>query len=241
MLSTLEINGKKLSPIKEAVLVTKYSRDYVTRLAREGKIVASLIGRQWFVDVDSLRSYAESISLEQEVRNRQLSEERRRERQLREVVEEQRTQQRKRANTLSRRSLVAASLVLCSGLVGGTVVYQTHSFPSLSDTTLTQLTLSPQAELMPAQTSGATQSSPESLDQGRQSSSDVRSMGEISEGVLLLPNSGSVDDVAELFSDVVEVRKTVDGEETVVMVDATGDPIGEEVPFVVVPVTEVKR
>ena len=86
MQSILEINGKILFSIRDAAHATSYSRDYITRLAREGKIFASHVGRQWFVDVDSLQAYAEAVALEQEVRKQQLSEERKRERQLREVV-----------------------------------------------------------------------------------------------------------------------------------------------------------
>ena len=51
---TFEIDGKKLQSIKSAAKLTSYSRDYITRLAREQKIVASFIERKWFIDIESL-------------------------------------------------------------------------------------------------------------------------------------------------------------------------------------------
>ncbi|MBP6881550.1 MAG: helix-turn-helix domain-containing protein [Candidatus Pacebacteria bacterium] len=242
MLSTLEIDGKKLSPIKEAAQVTKYSRDYITRLAREEKIVASSIGRQWFVDLDSLRSYAESVALEQSIRKQQLSEERKRERKIREAVEASQTLRVKKSTTLHQRSLVAATLVLGCGLMGGLIAHQVFSPTLANSVKIAQLPFSPQSERMPAQTSGAVVSHVnENIPAVPTPTSDVRPMGDRAEGVLLLPQSGSIESVDDLFSDVVLVQKTAEGTETVVMVDAAGNQIGNEIPFVVVPVTESKR
>lgn len=246
MTSALEINGKKLSSIKEAVSATKYTRDYIARLAREGKIVASSIGRQWFIDLDSLRSYSEIAALEQEARKRQLSEARKHERQVRMLVEKSRALRHKKADSLNRRALVVAMVVLCSGLVGGFVTYEeTMVIPvKYNEAFFAQLPLSPKAELMPAQTSGARsgdQFSTADLEQIEKASSLLVPMSSSTEGVLLFPSSGSVENVTELFSDVVEVQKTADGKKVVVMVDAAGNQIGNEVPFLIVPVTESKR
>lgn len=238
MMSALEIDGRYLSPIKEAAVVTTYSRDYITRLAREGKIVASYIGRQWFVDVESLRGYAASVALEQEIRKRQLSEERKRQRQLREVTESQRTLHLKKADSLHTRSLIAASLVLSFGLISGFVTYQlmSASFAVKTGVQTAQVVkqVMPEANMMPAQTGAAV--IPSNDTSKKSASVEQRGLGGVSEGVLLLPETGVVEDVSALFSDNVEVRQAADGSRVVVPVDASGNQIGNEVPFVVVPV-----
>ena len=66
-----------LIPSKEAAKLSGYSNDYVSRLARSGKVVAVLTNRQWFVDVDSLTNYIEESKREKEIRNKKLSEARR--------------------------------------------------------------------------------------------------------------------------------------------------------------------
>lgn len=73
------VANQNFVPIKEAVRKVPYSLDYVGRLAREGKVESKRVGRQWLVELDSLKLF----SLEQEAlkRRRQeaLSEERRHE------------------------------------------------------------------------------------------------------------------------------------------------------------------
>ena len=69
MLAQVKINGDTFLPIKEAAKLVLYSRDYVARLAREQKIVAMQVERQWFVDTVSLKNFAETAELEQTVRD----------------------------------------------------------------------------------------------------------------------------------------------------------------------------
>jgi excisionase family DNA binding protein len=243
MKSTLDINGRSFAPIKEAALLTTYSRDYITRLAREGKIAASYLGRQWFVDVDSLRQYAEHVALEQEVRKRQLSEERKQERQLREATEELHTLHVKKASTVHARSLVATFLVLGVGLVGGIASYASLPFfaiPSLEvDSARTsQPALSSQAQAqLPSMVAVETPSTPTKTATYAERPLSVDGQHE---GILLLPATGEVtpETVPALFSDHVEVELAADGTTTVVPVDGAGRRIGNPIPFVVVPVTE---
>ena len=51
------INGKKFLSALEAAKRFGYTSDYVTKLAREGKVVARKIDREWFVDSDSLLAF----------------------------------------------------------------------------------------------------------------------------------------------------------------------------------------
>lgn len=249
MLSVLEIDGQALCSVKDAAQETTYSRDYVTRLAREGKIIASYIGRQWFVNIDSLQKYAESAALEQEVRKKYLSEERKQERRLREVIEHQHTLRLKKANTLHVRAVVVASLTLGLGVLVGQPLFQYVSqagyfFPSpvpLVQQAQVSQTVSPlssgsNAALTPSNSDSVLSTEGQGITQV--SSQTQYPIHTANEGVFLLPSTGSVEDVSALFSDVVEVKQLADGVKVVVPVDAAGNQIGREVPFLVVPITE---
>lgn len=54
----LEFEGKKYLSSKRAAEITKYSKDYVGQLARSGKVVAKLVGRNWYIEEGSLLAHA---------------------------------------------------------------------------------------------------------------------------------------------------------------------------------------
>lgn len=60
---------KKFVTAKEAALKVGYTADYVGRLAREGKVDSYKDGRQWFVELDSLKLF--TLGVEAEARRRQ--------------------------------------------------------------------------------------------------------------------------------------------------------------------------
>jgi hypothetical protein len=95
---------------------------------------------------------------------------------------------------------------------------------------------------MSAQTSGAALARPATESPAtlpKVATAEQRPLGDVTEGVLLLPQQGgAVEEVPAMFSDTVEVRQNATGEQVVVPVDAAGNQIGNEIPFVVVPVTE---
>lgn len=66
MSEVLEINGEQFLPAKIAATQVGYTGDYVTRLAREEKIFASKVGRQWFVSVRSLDEFVSTAEAEKE-------------------------------------------------------------------------------------------------------------------------------------------------------------------------------
>ncbi len=121
MSTVLEINGISFLSIKEAAVLVAYSKDYVSRLAREQKIVATQVGRQWYVDPVSLRSFAEMARLEQEVRKQQLSAERRREQAVKRDVVVAKSSTHDRVRRRLSRAKVAASFILFVGLSFGTL------------------------------------------------------------------------------------------------------------------------
>lgn len=251
MTSALEIDGKSLLPIREAVQATTYSRDYVTRLAREKKIIATNVGRQWFVDVDSLKAYAEVSALEQEIRKRQLSAERIRERKIREAVEGRQALYKKQTKTLQVRSLAAACLVLGFGITGGLVAHSTLPLSEMvggwwvhtQETSVAQvsrptLDTASRSEIdRKSNLASVTETTiSTAAEQSNNGGYEVHSLGEKRNGILLLPEATST--VADLFSDRVVVEKLSDGTQVVVRVDAAGNVVGRAVPFVNIPVNQ---
>lgn len=239
MSNALEIDGKILHPIKEAAQLVSYSRDYVTRLAREEKIIAQLVGRQWFVDVDSLRRYAEMSAIEQELRKKRLSDELKREREAREAVEEATTLRLEQSDGSHSRAVSVAALVLCLGLVAG--------WGALS---LLQLTISDSPSMNVAQVSDSAPqpdfnpTPPAEIDDSTAlipvySSRSIEDMP-IENGVLLLPATTTSESI-EMFSDEVIAVEDEEGGMRVQRVDSEGNPVGNKVPFVVVPVQDQRN
>jgi excisionase family DNA binding protein len=241
MADALHIEGKTLHPIKEAAQVVSYSRDYVTRLAREEKITAHLVGRQWFVDIDSLRHYAEVSAVEQELRKKQLSEERKRERQLREAAEQHNTLTLERVRPMHLQAAAVASLVLGFGLLMGWGAYflsapaggQNVAQVGQSVPVVNRAPAEPVVPVVPQPASVADEDAlvPEF------SAREVMPLGDTANGVLVFPNATSTD-VTALFSDKVEVVTLPNGEQVVWRVDAVGNRLGNPVPFVEVPINQ---
>jgi len=57
-----------------------YSKDYISRLAREGKVNARQVGRQWLIEENSLQSFVASVEMEKKQRAAELRRERQQER-----------------------------------------------------------------------------------------------------------------------------------------------------------------
>ena len=239
MSSALQINGKTLHPIKEAIEVVSYSRDYVTRLAREEKIVASLVGRQWFVDIDSLKSYTETSAMEQDLRKKLLSQQRKQEMQIREATEKQNASYLKKEKAAHLGAAFVASLVLGFGLLGGwaadfLISPQNNNSPvhasNVAQVTAAQVPVVQAKEVTQPQVEPATLSP-------FFSNHEVKNLDGIENGILLLPQATS-SDVGDLFSDSVVVKESLSGERVVVQVDGNGNEFGNEIPFVEIPVKQ---
>jgi hypothetical protein len=56
-MNELTIDGKTYISSKRAAEITGYARDYVGQLAREGHVVARLVGRSWYVLESSIREH----------------------------------------------------------------------------------------------------------------------------------------------------------------------------------------
>ena len=79
MIPDLQLGSSQLLPVKEAAEFMACSRDYVTRLARENKITATQINRQWLIDMDSLKNFFAFSQYEMAVRKKHLREIRKKE------------------------------------------------------------------------------------------------------------------------------------------------------------------
>ena len=236
----IEIDGKKLTSIKEACSDVTYSRDYVTRLAREGKIVASLIGRQWFVDLESLKNYAAQSQAEAELRKAQLSEERKQEQLFHKTKEQQQAARAHVASSVRTRAVLASGSVLALGLTLGVFGYTVFSTPfdlhfaaSPAQNGVTQSSQAAANVKAAMQQDKPIEAAPEAAPVF--STREVVSFGSPQNGILILPSSTSTDP-ADVFSDEVEIRTATSGQQTAVLVSADSSKADRTVPFVLVPV-----
>lgn len=73
MSQSLTINGKKY--VQSSVLTAQYqyTPDYIGKLAREEKIIGTQVGRQWYIEPESLKVFLHKASLEKEIRAEELS------------------------------------------------------------------------------------------------------------------------------------------------------------------------
>ena len=239
MSSALEIDGKKLHPIKEVVDSVSYSRDYITRLARERKIEASYVGRQWFVDPESLKRYVDAAAVEQELRRKQLSTERKREQQAAVAAHKKRESRDGEAKKIPVRLAVATLSILCAGIFGGVVTHGVLTATGGAPLAVWQSSATQEASVASFSTQEV--STQDAAEERSVSTSAVSVIGDVKEGILLLPSSGGVDTPADFFSDEVLVTTDQTGRQTVVLADEYGQPTSEEVQYVVIPVSNAGR
>lgn len=228
MNKVLTIENKKLLPIREAVTHVSYSKDYITRLAREGKIAARWIGRQWFVELSSLQSYEESARIEQELRKQKLSAERKREHELRAALAEQHVQRDSQSNSFYQ---VADALLVSGGvMVVGVMLAVVVSTAGLLE--------------IPEQTAAVATTRAEST--GDVASRPVEAIvphftlpkttiATNTNAIVLVPegDTASMATVTEYFSDAVHSRVQPDGTFVLVASDASGAEAA--LPYIAVP------
>jgi hypothetical protein len=241
MVSSLDIDGKQMRSIKYVSAHSGYSRDYITKLAREGKIVAAQIGRNWFVDQDSVAHYAGIMEVEQKSRQQQLSEERKRELQIKEALEKKAAAQVLHRRRLARQSKVMACAVLLLGLTAG---FALNQLPTVSTEITRQVASAPLVQAVSGKAgsaAGADVGVADTLPAGALNFSHeafrLETLSDSSQGILLLPNATTSETVnpEDLFSDEVQILTDDNGMTFAARVDAAGEVV-EKIPFVVVPV-----
>jgi excisionase family DNA binding protein len=235
----VKINGITFDTPKQAAIVFGYSRDYVTRLAREGKISASQIGRQWYVNLDSLKNYAEVSHIEADIRKAHLSAKRKQEQLLHSVKEQHETNREKTAAAAQKKAFVATGSVLAVGLLAGVFGYSALMTQSSFDSAISQTTATNQYSQMAANAKTAMNTNASDTAVTRSDtnteSSAIETTESISQGILVLP-LGANTDPAAVFSDEVRIYTATSGKQTAVLVDVNGVESDREIPFVLVPV-----
>lgn len=199
-------------PLSVAVTLVSYSRDYIGRLAREGKIVAEQIDREWFVSRQSLLNFAENTELEDSIKKRILSLSRKNDLEVKDFYAQ------RLLNINNRQSKVGAVAVWCTiaimagGLFSGYVFYTNAktivaSAPTKILDTMRTLSLVP----VSSQTAAVLRSSQN--DHASFSNGYVIESNEaiaMDKGIVLFPtvNARDSETVNDLFSDDVTVVVT---------------------------------
>lgn len=242
MNSTIEINGKKLLTIKEVSSKISYSRDYITRLARDRKIVATQIGRIWYVDIDSVKNYQKVGNHEQEIKKRLLSDQRKRDLGIKSAKA---ALQKKRTVNHKSSSLAVAgftSLVVTLGVMSG--VWMTSDTNRFTNN-IEQIASAKQSiylsdDSVQVYVSDGNVVTTESKNYQVKAMYDFApaEFSEVEAGYVLLPQSGS-QTIEEYFSDPVTTLVKENGETVLVKVDEEGNPHGNEIPFISVPVNHL--
>lgn len=116
MTQSLVINGKEYLPSNVLASRFGYTTDYIGKLAREEKILGTLIGRSWFVEPESLRIFSTQAEIAKKIRQDELRVKRKIERQAHEDQLKQSAQQliHKEFTALASSAVV----VLCGVLLG---------------------------------------------------------------------------------------------------------------------------
>ncbi len=196
------IGNRRLIPLKEVAKIVPYSREYVARLARDGRVAAAQINRQWYIDPESLKNFFDQAQLEMQARGEYVRELRKQELDLHEwwsaFVDTQKNRQVGRVGRATKKSF----LIIILGLFVGLLV--TRFAPLGDPAVLASLIDSRQlAALMTADDNGAAVES--WYETGEVVTEDESLLNPV--GILLLPD-GVSEDPAAFFSDEVTVEET---------------------------------
>lgn len=225
------IGNRRLIPLKEVSKIVPYSREYVARLARDGRVAAAQINRQWYIDPESLKNFFEQAQLEMQARGEYVRELRKQELDLHEwwsaFIETQNARQAGRVSRATKKSI----LIIILGLFVGLLVTR---FAPLGDPAVLA-TLVDNRQLASLITSESSETAAVSwYETGDVVTEDESLLSPV--GILLLPD-GVSEDPAAFFSDEVRVEET--GPTSGVIYSSTSS---SSIPFVrVTPVEAVKE
>ena len=122
MTQNLIVCGKEYFPSTELAHSFGYTPDYVSRLAREGKITAANINRKWFVEKKSLEEFVFQANLGKEVRSDVIKKQRKVERLLHsQSLKRKKSLESSLTHVALAQSLAVFMCVAFMGLLGWTV------------------------------------------------------------------------------------------------------------------------
>ena len=238
MSTHIEINGDELVPLKLASKKVSYSRDYLSKLARENKIIATQTGRQWFIDMHSLKNFIDSANLEQEVRKQQLRTERRMELLAKKDLANLSIDLDKKIKQTKNYSLTVSLLILLCGVSTGSIVYSFSNISkniSSNNTTASSVVAKSVDEIQLAEPKATTLLTTVTEYPLFTNESSVRDMNSEMGGVLLLTEGSKMLDntsVENMFSDNVSVEFKDDNTGVIKL---NNDTKVTEIPFISVP------
>jgi len=242
MTRTLQIDGKKLHPIKDVVKEVSYSRDHVTKLARDKKIVAAHIGRHWYVDLDSLLNYQRFSEQELEIRKNNLRLERKREQKIELTKKNRQKIHEQKAKKIKVRAVATTAVVLSFSLMSGWSSYYLVSGEGFSNKNIINIAQVEESRPEPATPTSKVASVYESHGKNTGAKKVINPLSDdVQSGILLLPQGSLKATTTDLFSDEVMVLTSDEGIKTVVKVNEEGEPTGRVIPFVEVPVKESSK
>lgn len=116
MAESLTINGKEYIPSTVLAVRFNYTPDYIAKLARDEKILATQVGRLWFIEPSSLETFLKQVEIQKNIRKEEL----RRERQVEHLSHQSHKEVAIKAASFSPEAFAqAVVIVLCGTLVGG--------------------------------------------------------------------------------------------------------------------------
>jgi len=227
MESEFLIGNRKLLPLKKAAEKVSYSRDYVARLAREGKIAALQVNRQWYIDPESLQNFFEVAQFELRARADYTSELRRGELEAIELWQHDQLALERRRRLVPQRVVVQTVFMLTLSVCAGFLVYSSVALatPQQLEALLGQLL---HTETAPAPVVG-----PPGYSWGVVGNVLIQDeVINLDNGIVLLPGMGATTTtVEEFFSDPVSVQSQ--GQRGVIISEQSG--VTTTMPFVRVP------
>jgi hypothetical protein len=116
MTQSLVVNGKEYLPCSELATRFSYTPDYIGKLAREEKILGTLIGRVWFIEPESLKTFLAQAEVEKKLRADDLRIQRKLEREVHAKSQHQKIRSHREHELVA--AAQAAVVLLCGGLLG---------------------------------------------------------------------------------------------------------------------------
>ena len=203
------VNFTDFISLSEAVTLVTYSRDYIGRLAREGKICAKQTDKQWVVSRASLVNFFEQSSLEDSVKKRILSLSRKNDLEVKDFYRAAVATISNRQTRSGNASLFFVTLIIFGGLFSGVALHSNASLLSReSEVSLVQLLSS--LTLLPNTANVIQPLVPESAVFFEASVVETQDRIPMEGGIVLFPTVTAADGetVETLFSDDVTVVVT---------------------------------
>jgi len=251
MSDSLKINGVTLLNIKDASKTVSYSKDYISRLAREQKIIAAQVQGQWFVDILSLKNFVEVAELEKKVKQQKTGADIKRDLDVREEVLKIKKDRHLKIHHVDLHAKTVALVALClgslSGIGFGTTMFFSDTQTEINNFSYLNAGVSDDqavvaedlAELPPLNIPEAQEFTVLTEVTDRlyfAEEIDIRYFDpKVSGGILLLPKGGKVEslqDISEMFSDDLTISFTGDNSG---VISFNGEESDQQFPFVYLP------